>query len=136
MNTTRFKNLIMGNIFGTQKTVAIPTNYYIGLSSTEPTVSGTNVTEPSTSSTGYSRVRLSSLSAPDNGVITNSQEIRFNESLTDWFPAGKPATHYVIFDSQTNGNLLMYNSLTKSRIIESNTVATITPSSLQLKLLD
>lgn len=136
MNTTYFKNLIMGNLFKTKTSPAIPTNYYIGLSSTAPTLAGGNVTEPSTSQTGYARVKLSSLSTPTDGVITNTADIRFNESQSDWFGAGKPATHYVIYDAQTGGNLLMYNELSKSRIIESNTIATITASSLQLKLLD
>lgn len=136
MNTTRFKNLIMGNLFGTDKTVSIPTKYYIGLSSTAPNMDGTGVTEPSASSTGYSRVELTTLSSPANGVITNTDAIQFPESQSDWFGAGSPATHYVIYDSKTGGNLLMYNELTKTRIIESNTVTTINASSLSLKLID
>lgn len=136
MTTTYFKNLIMGNIFKTKTSPAIPANYYIGLSSTTPNTSGGNVTEPSTSGSGYSRVQLSSLSTPTNGVITNTSDIKFNESQSDWFGSGKPATHYVIYDAQTGGNLLIYNALTKTRIIESNTIATINASSLQMKLID
>lgn len=136
MNTTYFKNLIMGNIFKTKTSPAIPSKYYIGLSSTAPTLTGGNVTEPNAGESGYARVQLTSLGAPAEGVITNTADIRFNESQTDWFGAGSPATHYVIYDAQTGGNLLMYNELTKSRIIESNTIATINASSLQMKLLD
>lgn len=136
MNTTRFKDIIMGNVFKTKTTDPLPSAYYIGLSSTAPNLTGGNVSEPSTSQTGYSRVKLESLSAPNAGVITNTADIRFNESQADWFPANKPATHYVIYDAQTGGNLLMYNTLTKSRVVESNTIATITANSLQLKLLD
>lgn len=136
MNTTHFKNLIMGNIFGTNKSQSIPAKYYIGLSSTKPTLTGTNVAEPSSVGTGYSRMELTSLSVPTNGVITNTEDIQFNESETNWFGAGSPATHYVIFDSKTGGNLLIYNELTDSRIIESHTVATITASSLYVKLID
>ena len=36
MNTTYFLSLAAGNLFGTQKTPAIPEKYYIGLSSTTP----------------------------------------------------------------------------------------------------
>lgn len=135
MNTKYFKNLVMGNIFKTQTSPKIP-DYYIGLSSTTPDLSGNNVTEPSTSGTGYARVKLTSLGAPSDGTITNSSDITFSESQSDWFPAGNPATHYVIFDSQTGGNLLMYNELVKPRIIEADTVAVITASSLYMKLLD
>jgi hypothetical protein len=133
MNSTRFKNIIMGNIFRTDTSVSIPTNYYIGLSSTEPNVGGTNVTEPS-SSTGYGRVRLTSLSAPNDGIITNTSVIQFNESTANWFTASNPATHYVIFDAPTGGNLLMYNKLTTSRVIETDTIATIKANTLYIEL--
>lgn len=136
MNTTRFKNLIMGNVFRTNTSVPIPSTYYVGLSSTEPNVSGGGVTEPSTSGTGYARVALSSLSTPSDGVITNNSAITFPESLTSWFPAANPATHYVIYDAATGGNLLMYNELVTPRIIEVSTVATIRAGSLYLQLTD
>lgn len=136
MNTTYFKNLIMGNIFRTKTTPSIPSNYYIGLSGTEPTLTGSNVSEPSRTGTGYSRIRLSSLSVPTDGIVTNTGDIKFSESQTDWFDADSPATHYVIYDAETGGNLLMYNELSKPRIIESNTIAIINASSLQMRLLD
>lgn len=135
-NTTHFKNLIMGNTFGTDTSTPIPSAYYIGLSSTAPTAAGGNVTEPSSVGTGYARVQLTSLSAPVSGVISNTAAIQFPESLADWFPAGSPATHYVIYDGATSGNLLMFNELTTARIIEINTIATIKASSLYLQLTD
>lgn len=136
MNTTYFKNNIMGNLFRTSTGTALPQNYYIGLSSTQPSADGTNVTEPSTSNTGYARVRLTSLTAPANGVINNASAISFPESTSDWFPSSAPATYYVIYDAQSGGNLLMYNQLTTSRIIETNTIATIKANSLYLQLTD
>ena len=81
MNTTYFKNIIMGNVFRTATGTALPTTYYIGLSSTAPTAEGTNVTEPSGSGTGYRRVQLTSLTTPEDGVINNSAA--FTESA--WF---------------------------------------------------
>ena len=135
MNTTYFKNTIMGKVFGTSN-VNLPSHYFIGLSSTAPTVGGTNVTEPSTSGTGYARVRLDSLSTPVDGVITNNAAIIFPESTADWFISSSPAAYYVIYDSDVGGNLLMYNALTHSRIIEINTVATIQAGSLVLQLTD
>lgn len=135
MNTTYFLNLVAGNVFGTKTTPAIPSTYYIGLSSTTPTTSGTNVTEPSGG--GYARVAFNSaMSKPTNGVITNSAAITFAESTADWFTSASPATYYVIYDAATGGNLLMYNALTHSRIIEINTIATIQAGSLVLQLTD
>ena len=123
MNTTYFKNVIMGNVFSTATGTELPTTYYIGLSSTAPTADGTNV-------------QLSSLTAPADGVISNANAINFPESLSDWFPASAPAKYYVIYDSKNEGNLLMYNQLTTSRIIERNTIATIKANSLYLQLTD
>ena len=75
MTTTYFLNLIMGNVFLSQVDPKIPENYYIGLSTTAPDISGSNVTEPTGGN--YSRVLITSaLSAPENGQIKNSQLIR------------------------------------------------------------
>ena len=71
MNTTYFLNLVAGNVFGTKTSPAIPTTYYLGLSSTAPTSSGTNVTEPSSAGSAYARVKLENLSEPTGGVITS-----------------------------------------------------------------
>ena len=35
MNTTYFLNQVMGNLFKTKETPALPSEYYIGLSSTK-----------------------------------------------------------------------------------------------------
>lgn len=136
MNTTYFKNLIMGNVFKTKTSPGLPSAYYIGLSSTTPTASGSNVTEPTSSGSAYARVQISSLSVPDEGTIINSADINFPESTANWFPASSPATYYVIYDAKTGGNLLMYNQLTTPRIIESNTITTIKANSLHLQLTD
>ena len=57
MNTTYFLNCSAGNLFGTKTTPAIPTAYYIGLSTSAPDVSGSGANEPSTDA-GYARVEL------------------------------------------------------------------------------
>lgn len=138
MTTTYFKNLVMGNVFKVKTSPSIPSGYYIGLSRTAPNASGGNVTEPSTSGTGYSRVQLSSsnMGAPSNGTITNTAAISFPEATSNWFTASAPAAYYVIYDSITGGNLLLYNSLKNTRVIETNTIATIKANSLHLQLTD
>lgn len=135
MTTTYFKNLIMGAVFRTASG-SLPGQMYLGLSSSTPNADGSGVTEPSRAGTGYVRVPLTSLSAPNAGAITNTESIRWPESIATWFGASAPATHYVIYDQESGGNLLMYNTLTKSRIIESNTVVTIKDSILHLQLTD
>lgn len=130
MNTTYFLNLVAGNVFRSKTTPAIPANYYIGLSKTAPNMSGSGVSEPSGG--GYSRVKLTGLSAPSNGTVTNSNAIDFNESTASW----GTVTHFVVFDALTGGNLLMYGQLTTSRSVEPSTIMTIKAGALTLSVLN
>lgn len=127
MNTTYFLNCVAGNLFGTDTSPAIPTAYYIGLSTTEPTIDGSNVSEPSTGA-GYGRVLLENLSAPTNGVVTNTANISFEESTANW----GTITHFVIYDAASGGNLLMYGALSTPRVVETSTVMTIRQNYLKL----
>ena len=129
MNTPYFLNLVAGNVFRSKTSPAIPSNYYIGLSKSAPTLAGGNVTEPSTSA-GYARVKLNNLSEPANGVVSNNAAIQFNESTADW----GTVTHFVIFDDATvgSGNLLMYGALSTPRTVESATIMTIKAGYLKL----
>ncbi len=129
MNTTHFLNRVMGNLFKTQTSPALPSNYYLGLSTTAPTVSGSNVTEPATSK-GYARVQLTSLSTPSNGVITNTTALSFPESTASW----GTITNYVVYDAATNGNLLFYGALSSSRTVETDTILTIKANELSITL--
>lgn len=129
MNTTYFLNLAMGNLFGTKTTPSIPTAYYLGLSSTAPTISGTGVTEPD-SSTGYARAKLTQLSAPTSGIIKNGSAIQFPESTAAW----GTMNYYVVYDSATGGNLLFYGQLSNSRTIEINTALVVKANELTITL--
>lgn len=129
MNTTYFLNQVMGNLFKTKETPALPSEYYIGLSSTAPNISGGNVTEP-LSNSGYKRVKLENLSEPADGVITNEQAISFDESTANW----GTMSHFVIYDALEAGNLLMYDTLSTPRNVEAATIVTIKANSLTLAL--
>ena len=127
MNTTHFLNRVAGNLFRTETSPAIPTEYYIGLSTTEPTMSGTNVSEPSTSA-GYGRVLLEHIIMVMNCVVTNTANINFEESTASW----GTVTHFVIYDAEINGNRLMYGALSTPRVVEAATVMTIRQDYLRL----
>lgn len=131
MNSTYFLNCVAGNVFGTKESPALPVQYYIGLSTTEPNVAGSGVTEPSTEA-GYSRVELTSLGEPSDGVVTNTLAINFDESTASW----GTITHFVIYDSPTSGsgNLLMYGELTSPRSVETATIMTIKEGYLKLSV--
>lgn len=129
MTTTYFLNSIMGNVFGSKTSPALPTRYYVGLSKTAPNINGTGVTEPS-SSAGYARIALDMLSEPVDGAITNNDSVTFDESISAW----GTVTHFVIYDAETGGNLLMYDALTTPRAVEEATVVIIKKGSLNLTL--
>lgn len=130
MNTTYFLNLVAGNILGTKKTPAIPSAYYIGLSSTAPNIDGTGVTEPVGG--GYQRVELTSLGEPVSGVVTNQLAVDFEESTAEW----GTMTHFVIYDAADGGNLLIYGPLSASRKVETATIMTIKKGALNLSVIN
>lgn len=130
MNTIYFLNQVMGNLFHTKEEPSLPANYYIGLSATAPTTDGGCSGEPTTAGTGYSRVKLESLSQPENGVIKNEAPISFNESLTSW----GTMLYYIVYDAMTDGNLLFFGNLSISRNVEPNTIITIKTGELSIAL--
>ena len=126
MNTKHFLNLVAGNVFQSQTTPAIPTEYYIGLSTTTPNINGSNVNEPPVSGS-YQRIKLTNLSAPN-------ADISWPESTSDW----GIVTSYVIFDSATvgAGNLLVFGDLSTPRSVERDTIMTIKAAYLKLSVLN
>lgn len=88
------------------------------------------MTEPS-GEAGYARAQLASLSEPVDGVVSNNQDVTFDESTGSW----GTITHYVIFDQQQGGNLLLYNNLTTPREVEAASIMTIKSGSLKLKVV-
>ncbi len=128
--TTWFKNVIQGNVWKTQTTPALPTTYYLGLSTTLPTVESTNVTEPS--GNNYARIQLTGLSTPTNGLVTNTTNLNSNLSTGSW----GVIPYYVIYDSLNGGNLCMFGDFTSPKTIDSNTILTIVAGELDLQLSD
>lgn len=129
MTSTYFLNCIMGNVFMIKLSPTLPKKVYLGLSSTAPQVDGTGVSEP-LASAGYQRVELTNLGEPVNGVVSNDGEIQFDESSASW----GTITHFVLFDSPTDGNLLMFNQLSQSRSVETATIVMVKTGSLKLAL--
>ena len=129
MNTTYFLDMAAGNLYQTKKSPAIPTEFWIGLSTTTPNINGGNVTEPSPGA-GYARVKLTMLSQPSAGVVTNESNSDFNESTGSW----GTVTYFVIYDSQNGGNLLQYGVLSTPRAVEEATIMTMKSGYLNLSV--
>lgn len=123
MITTYFLKSISEDIYKHQHDPNIPYYYYLGLSSTEPTIDGINVTEPT--ATEYYRVEIDNMEdfghADETGLVTNNKPLYFPESLSDW----GEIKYYVIFDSQTEGNLLLFGEFEESISVPLKTKLTI-----------
>ena len=113
-------NLVLGHLFG-DATYTLPTNYYVGLLTTTPTVTGTNITEPS--GLGYARVAVPNNSTYWNTAsaraVTNKLAIDFAESTGNW----GTITYVVIFDALSGGNALYYNAVSARQVYDSTTVS-------------
>ena len=114
MTATYFLNCIMGNVFNSKTEPTLPTEYYLGLSTSAPELNGENVSEPE--GKGYQRVKLESLSEPENGVIKNNADIQFEESTDSW----GTITHFVIYDQERN--------------VETATIVTVKTGNLKITL--
>ena len=120
MVTTYFLNATAGHIFGSKTTPPLQEELFLGMSSTQPNLNGSGVTEPS-SGTGYSRVKLTTLSQPVNGTVSNIGAITFPESTGSW----GTMRYFVVYDAPTGGNLLMYDELLEPRSVETSTIVLV-----------
>lgn len=112
-----------------------PKNWYLGLSTSSPAADGTGVSEPPKTSggndTGYERQLISgpvaNWSASNDMSVKGSDDtfwqlqadhsikfvkkiIYFPECLVAW----GNCQYFVIYDAQTNGNLIAYGALTQA----------------------
>lgn len=92
-----------------------PGPVWVGLSTTLPTIAGTNVTEPSGGA--YGRV-LVDWDPASGRVITNSDDIIFEAATADW---GSMA-YLVIYDAETSGNLIGWDDIDNGPIIINETM--------------
>lgn len=127
MVTKNFLDRIMGNVFGTKASPALPTKYFLGLSQTAPDADGNGVTEPTGG--GYTRMELTTLSAPNTGVIDNMESIMYPVCTADW----GTLTHYVLYDE--NGTVLLANKMEKPRIVQEETQFYFKPHALKFSLI-
>ena len=113
-----------------------PATVYVGLSTTNPTKAGTNITQPSG---GYARVAVTnnttnwvpSSSQPSSGQQQeNGTVITFPTATSDW----GTVTHFVVYDASTGGNFLAYGALDTSRNVLSGDTAKFAAGALKIKL--
>ena len=110
---------VLAHVFGYTNYVP-PSTLYIGLSTQDPGVAGSNILEPS--GNNYSRVGYSNdngtadWSAPVEGITTNISDVQFSKSTGAW----GVITYFFIADSSSGGNVLYYEILSTPITVETN----------------
>lgn len=130
MNTTYWINQVMNTMY-----VNSDSEFWVGLSSTEPTRDGDNITEPA--GADYSRVQITEFSAADGGYIQNVSDLEFPKSTTVWFPADNKAAYWLLFDGAgADANLLSVGELLVPATVEENTKVVLAEKTLGITLMD
>lgn len=98
-------------------TYTAPTHLYIGLSSTLPTVSGTNITEPTNGS--YARPICDAWTRT-NQSVANTSDIIFGTATADWNVS--PLAYFFVADHLTNtgANILQFGTISPGSITVTN----------------
>lgn len=122
----------------------VKSSYYVGLSTTTPTPTGGNFTEPSIPSGAvddegvaittneYSRVSLSGVvGSASNAITKNTAIIFFNEA--EHYSWGT-ITHFGIFTSKTGGTPIFWGELTEPVEVPKNYIPIFRAGKLQIGL--
>ena len=129
MQTNYWKNTILSTMYKSG------TVFYVGLSSTLPTIDGGGVTEPS--GVSYARIAIPSFTEPTNGYIENAEGMRFPTSTEEWFSDSSPAKYYVIFDGNgKDANVLSAETMIPKRSIGYDTTIVVPANTLRIQIND
>lgn len=137
--SNRTAQALLNSLFGKTSNFGVlasaPT-IYVALSSTAPTETGTNVTEPSTGA--YARKSTSAgdwnaATSADPSVVTNANPITFVTATGDWL-SGDDLTHFALYDAATSGNYLGGGALSAAKPVLDGDTASFPASALSVSL--
>jgi hypothetical protein len=125
--TNYAKNKIQDLMFG-GISFTPPSNYYLALSTTNISVSGSNISEPV--GAAYARIQLpntkSYFTNSTSGCLNNNTNIAYVESSGSW----GTIVDIALMDSLTSGSAWGYATLTSPIIVQINTAITFSASSI------
>src|SRR5262245_7861209 len=130
--STAIDNSILDHYTG-KATWTAPAAVYIGLSSTTPTKTGTNVTEPSGGS--YARVQITSgqFTSAASSATENNTDKSFPTATADWVSAAN-LTHLVIYDASTSGTFIGFKALTVAKPVLNGDTAKVLNGDLDISI--
>jgi predicted enzyme related to lactoylglutathione lyase len=120
-------NLLLDLYFSKASNTTVPATLYVALSTTTPTNTGANVTEPVGNS--YARVSVTNnatnFPAAAARAKSNGTDIVFPMATGSW----GTITHFAIYDASTAGNFIAWGALTVPvSVINGATVTFVTGS--------
>ena len=138
MITNATANSILNAFFGRTNQISLASTCYIGLSTTTPTATGDNFTEPSEAN-GYAKVLIGNynqsntmlMEAASGGSISNTNSIIFfPEALASW----GTITHFGIFTSKSSSTPIMWGALSTSITVPSGYIPIFRAGALTVSL--
>ena len=126
---------LLDYFFG-KSTYTAEANIYVGLSSTLPTSTGGNVTEPSGGA--YARVQTApadwnAATSADPSVTTNVNAVEFIQATADWL-AGADLGYAVFYDAATAGTFLGYGTCSTAKPVYSGDTAKFAAGDISVAL--
>lgn len=106
---------------------------WLGLSSTTPTATGTNVTEPSGGSYARVQVTAAEFDAAASAATTINAEQAFAQATADWV-SGADLTHGVLYDASTAGTFLGFGALSVAKPVLNQDTAKVPAGDLDIAL--
>ncbi|RII32863.1 hypothetical protein D2A34_21960 [Clostridium chromiireducens] len=120
--STYLANALVNEVFGGVNW-APPATIYTGLSSTAPTATGGNITEPTIGTNGYARAAATNNTTNFPTTATNNKSngaaITFPTSTGAWL-ASASLGYLVFYDAATGGNVLGYAALNNPQVVASS----------------
>lgn len=108
-----------------------PTATWIGLSSTTPTKTGTNVTEPSGGAYARQQVTSANWASAASSATSNTPEIAYPTATADWLSAAN-LTHMVIYTAETAGTFIGSKALTVAKPVTNGDTAKFAAGDIDL----
>lgn len=134
------KAALLNHYFGGPD-LARPSNLYVGLSTTTPTATGSNFTQPS--GNGYARAQIVNTGASwntattaDPSVKSNAQTIEFSTATGNW----GTITHWGLFTASSGGTPIVTGAIVDAggnpspKTISAGMKPEIAPGALQIRL--
>lgn len=126
---------LLDHVFGGTAYTA-PASLYVGLSTTTPTASGGNFTEPT--GNGYSRVSVAqnttkwpNATGSTNGQKENGEAVTFPTASGEGWGV---VTHFGVFDAVSSGNLLVWGPLDSNKTIDPGDTPSFAAGTLDVSL--